>query len=86
MGGRHEQQRTDRDSYLDILYENIEDGKTHNFIIRSTLDTTPYDASSDMQYGLRVSKHFWTIQHYKEKPKITNLIKITQGIIPNINT
>jgi hypothetical protein len=48
----HEHQRSDRDTYVTINYENIEDGKSHNFtrIVTSRL-WTDYEFGSLMHYS-----------------------------------
>ncbi|XP_061178342.1 uncharacterized protein LOC133186981 [Saccostrea echinata] len=52
IGQMHEQQRTDRDQYIDILFNNIPQNGRHNFDISDTFDRTPYDVESIMQYPL----------------------------------
>ncbi|XP_010773118.1 low choriolytic enzyme-like, partial [Notothenia coriiceps] len=52
LGFHHEQVRSDRDSYVSILYQNIKPGQTHNFMKRKTNNLgTPYDFDSVMHYG-----------------------------------
>ncbi|XP_034053432.1 low choriolytic enzyme-like [Gymnodraco acuticeps] len=52
LGFHHEHVRSDRDSYISILYQNIEPGKTRNFMKRQTNNLgTPYDFDSVMHYG-----------------------------------
>ncbi|KAI9526579.1 hypothetical protein NQZ68_038292 [Dissostichus eleginoides] len=52
LGFHHEQVRSDRDSYVSILYQNIKPGQTHNFMKRQTNNLgTPYDFDSVMHYG-----------------------------------
>ncbi len=50
----HEQQRQDRDRYVELLFENIEKSQVSNFgaAILASADDGPYDYSSLMQYGL----------------------------------
>ncbi|KAK5935757.1 hypothetical protein CgunFtcFv8_021093 [Champsocephalus gunnari] len=52
LGFHHEQVRSDRDSFVSILYQNIKPGQTHNFMKRQTNNLgTPYDFDSVMHYG-----------------------------------
>ncbi|KAK8400274.1 hypothetical protein O3P69_003168 [Scylla paramamosain] len=55
MGFFHEQSRPDRDDYVVINYENIQDNRESNFNKYSTniinSHNIPYDYSSDMHYG-----------------------------------
>ncbi len=53
LGVWHEQSREDRDDYVTILYENIEDKKEGNFDqhITDGTDIGEYDYSSIMHYG-----------------------------------
>jgi hypothetical protein len=55
LGAHHEQSRTDRDKYIEIMYKNIAENNYHNFKKHSTTDKHAYDGSSDLQYSLRVS-------------------------------
>ncbi|XP_060780112.1 low choriolytic enzyme-like isoform X3 [Neoarius graeffei] len=51
LGFHHEQTRSDRDSYIVIVWENIEEDKKYNFNKTDTLNqNTPYDYNSVMQY------------------------------------
>ena len=56
IGQMHEQQRTDRDNYIEILYNNIPNYARNNFDISNTYDRTHYDVESIMQYPLTVSR------------------------------
>jgi hypothetical protein len=51
LGFVHEQSRTDRDTYVEIVWDNIIDEKEHNYEIRDTVNLTPYDFDSLMHYG-----------------------------------
>ncbi|XP_060936999.1 meprin A subunit beta-like [Limanda limanda] len=55
LGFWHEQSRYDRDEYITIVWENVEEGKEHNFLKHSANHTTtfgtPYDYASVMHYG-----------------------------------
>lgn len=56
IGFWHEQSRPDRDDYVKILEPNIEDGKLHNFKIRThEIDSqgSTYDYGSIMHYRLK---------------------------------
>ena len=59
IGFWHEQTRTDRDDYVIILFENIQDGKTSQFwkYGKEFIDSldVPYDYSSIMHYPENVS-------------------------------
>lgn len=55
IGQMHEQQRTDRDQYIEILSNNIPSNEMNNFDISNTHDRTQYDVESIMQYPLTVS-------------------------------
>ena len=56
LGMWHEQQRSNRDDYIDILTENILDNQHHNFNLRTTSDYGAYDFLSVMQYSSKA----WT--------------------------
>ncbi|XP_023682825.1 hatching enzyme 1.2-like [Paramormyrops kingsleyae] len=52
LGFHHEQNRSDRDQHVRILYQNILRGQEHNFRrIQTNNLGTPYDYNSVMQYG-----------------------------------
>ncbi|XP_048828113.1 hatching enzyme 1.2-like [Brienomyrus brachyistius] len=52
LGFHHEQNRSDRDRHVRILYENIIRGQEHNFNrVKTNNLKTPYDYNSIMQYG-----------------------------------
>jgi len=55
LGFWHEQSRTDRDKYVDIKFENIEDGICDNF----KMFADPIDDGMELPYDLR------SIMHYK---------------------
>ncbi|KAK3093961.1 hypothetical protein FSP39_022298 [Pinctada imbricata] len=53
IGMQHEHQRTDRDKYIEMLWDNIRQGKQNeNMKLEKTKDTNPYDIESLLQYGL----------------------------------
>ncbi|EDO36104.1 predicted protein, partial [Nematostella vectensis] len=55
MGFWHAQSRPDRNQYVEVMWENIQPGKEHNFNKYSHNDVDveelPYDTSSIMHYG-----------------------------------
>ncbi|XP_053276529.1 high choriolytic enzyme 1-like isoform X1 [Pleuronectes platessa] len=52
LGFNHEQTRSDRDGYVRINWENINQGMAYNFYKKETNNlNTPYDYSSIMHYG-----------------------------------
>ena len=61
LGSRHEQSRPDRDDYVTIHTGNIEADKKSNFnkYTSSSVSTynVPYDYTSIMHYGPKVSHH-----------------------------
>ena len=52
-GYKHEQSRKDRDNYVTINWNNIDDDKRHNFDRCNVCDNqdTPYDYGSVMHYS-----------------------------------
>ncbi|MEM7207129.1 MAG: M12 family metallopeptidase [Pseudomonadota bacterium] len=53
LGLYHEQTRSDRDSFVDIFWQNIRSGKEHNFEMQlsNATDLGEYDYGSIMHYG-----------------------------------
>ncbi|CAL8095331.1 unnamed protein product [Orchesella dallaii] len=57
IGFSHEHQRNDRDTYITIAYENVEEGKEHNFKLDREMGLEfstyemPYNYASVMHYG-----------------------------------
>lgn len=52
LGMWHEQSRVDRDQFVKIHWENILEGKEHNFEIQTnSISVGPYDLKSIMHYG-----------------------------------
>uniref|UniRef100_A0A3P8ZBV9 Metalloendopeptidase n=1 Tax=Esox lucius TaxID=8010 RepID=A0A3P8ZBV9_ESOLU len=55
LGLWHEQSRADRDDYVDIMWDRIEQGKEHNFLIHGETESSalnvPYDYGSVMHYS-----------------------------------
>ncbi|XP_062602969.1 zinc metalloproteinase nas-36-like [Saccostrea cucullata] len=53
IGQTHEQQRTDRDRYIEVYRDKIQSNSYFaNFAQKSSYDRTPYDAESILQYSL----------------------------------
>ena len=50
LGIWHEQSRGDRDSYIDILWENVQRNQRHNFEKAAEIQFGPYDYASIMHY------------------------------------
>ena len=58
VGFYHEQSRSDRDDYVEILTSNIPSNKLHNFRKANTKNMgVKYDYESVMHYGKNVSIH-----------------------------
>ncbi|XP_056418983.1 astacin-like metalloendopeptidase [Hyla sarda] len=74
IGFFHEHSRTDRDDYVDILWDNIEPDATSNFDINdgNTLDL-PYDYTSLMHYPMYT---------YSIRPNLPTLVPKPDPIIP----
>ncbi|MEL6256282.1 MAG: zinc-dependent metalloprotease [Bacteroidota bacterium] len=53
LGFWHEHQRPDRDEFIDINFDNIQNDFKHNFTIRNGDIITPYDFTSIMHYSPR---------------------------------
>ena len=50
LGMWHEQQRADRDAYVDVILDNVQDDQRFNFTIKSTTNYSQYDFLSVMHY------------------------------------
>ena len=72
IGLFHMQSRPDRDNYVQIHFDNIQDGKEHNFNKCESCLTydVPYDAKSFMHY-----KYYYFAKDYS-KPTISSLVSI----------
>ncbi|MGH1543773.1 MAG: M12 family metallopeptidase [Arenicella sp.] len=57
LGLSHEQSRSNRDSFVTVLFDNIIAGREGNFAIRNTVSFGAYDFDSVMHYG----KNFFSI-------------------------
>lgn len=55
IGQMHEQSRNDRDNYVTMLWNNIQEGHDNiNMAKTQTFDNNPYDYESVLQYSLTV--------------------------------
>ncbi|CAC5390031.1 unnamed protein product [Mytilus coruscus] len=52
LGAQHEQSRPDRDSYLNIQWQQIKKKQKHNFDLRNVSTDVSYDVSSVLQYSV----------------------------------
>ena len=52
LGMWHEQQRSDRDDHISILFDNIKDDQRYNFYTHTTSNIADYDFMSVMHYSL----------------------------------
>ncbi|XP_063448281.1 protein SpAN-like [Mytilus trossulus] len=52
VGAVHEMSRHDRDNYMTVVMENIEEGQDTNFELSYTKDISPFDPASDLMYGI----------------------------------
>ena len=59
MGQMHEQSRSDRDTYIDVFYDNA--GNNNSVKKSNTMDLNPYDLESVMHYSLYVSDFVSTL-------------------------
>ena len=64
LGFDHEQCRSDRDNYVIVNFDNMKSGKSQ-FYKTNTLDRTPYDYESIMQYGLEVRMSISTLHQLR---------------------
>lgn len=72
----HEHTRPDRDDYITVLYENIDDAKESNFDIHPESLTYgyAYDYGSVMHYGPEVSLNLPLFYFLSKKKKNTDHI------------
>lgn len=73
-GAFHEQARSDRDSFVTILTQNVEANRGHNFEKRDGVDIGAYDIGSIM--------HYWATAFGRDGPNNTTLTTI-QPVNPN---
>ncbi|XP_071157171.1 uncharacterized protein [Mytilus edulis] len=52
IGSWHEQSRQDRNNYMTVDMDNIQDGRGANFYIRQTSIDSPFDPASNVMYGI----------------------------------
>ena len=88
VGLLHEHVRSDRDAYIEVLWENIEPGKDHNFIqqLNFSNDLSEYDYQSIMHYGERFfSKNGQpTLQPLANDVRIGQRETLSQGDIQTV--
>ena len=78
LGLSHEQSRSDRDQYVTILFNNIQQGREHNFNIRNnSINHTQYDFESVMHYGKTAfSIDSATLNTIEPKPAYSSFLNI----------
>lgn len=81
VGLLHEHSRKDRDPFIEVLHENIEDGQKHNFDIRGGGERfTEYDCASVMHYATDAfSKGGPTIRSIHENCTIGTGDELSEG-------
>ncbi|XP_071178786.1 blastula protease 10-like isoform X2 [Mytilus edulis] len=53
VGAKHEMSRLDRDNYMTVVFDNIEEGTDNfNFQLANTSDIYPFDPASDLMYDI----------------------------------
>jgi len=69
LGWLHEQSRADRDKYIKVHWDNIDESKKHNFRKCDSCDAQgqPYDTTSVMQYAT------WAFATNRNKPSMTKI-------------
>ncbi|XP_070763175.1 low choriolytic enzyme-like [Enoplosus armatus] len=89
LGFHHEHVRSDRDTYVSILTQNIQPGKEHNFVKVPTNNLgTPYDFNSVMQYSnFAFSKNRQPTIVSKKNPKLSfgNAEQMSANDIARVN-
>jgi hypothetical protein len=85
LGLVHEQQRSDRDSYVTILTNNIAAGQEGNFIeLPNSKNETPYDFLSIMEYSrndLSVNPSLDTIEPLPAYTNFINLMGVADPVL-----
>ena len=75
IGLVHEMERADRDFYIDVHFENMNEASARNFYTTKqknmtyNLYGTPYNYKSIMHYPPKVTYNYRSIMHYP--PKVT---------------
>ncbi|MBK6877746.1 MAG: hypothetical protein IPG99_15155 [Ignavibacteria bacterium] len=76
IGLDHEQQRSDRDKYVEVIEENISPGMKGNFKIpKRSITFGEYDYRSFMHYGAYTKAKPWHYQ-WRKKPNILRTVII----------
>lgn len=89
LGGHHEHTRPDRDSFVRVNFENIQQGTVNNFIISATAQGVgPYDYNSIMHYPRTgfSSNGQDTITPLNPSAVIGQRTRLTNGDIQTFNT
>jgi hypothetical protein len=95
IGLWHEHSRVDRDIYVNILYENIEEDKLHNFYtyVEQFLDGAEFTNDLDFNSIMMYSSFAFSVSKYNDKPTIvkkdgstfeTNRTHLSQGDIQGV--
>ncbi|XP_053737719.1 meprin A subunit beta-like isoform X2 [Synchiropus splendidus] len=84
LGFYHEQSRPDRDDFVTIVFENILEGRSHNFDIAAASSTqgVPYDYWSVMHYGKNAFSNGNGSTIITEDPKYQDVIGQRQAMSP----
>ncbi|XP_068229046.1 blastula protease 10-like [Palaemon carinicauda] len=81
MGFFHEQSRSDRDDYISIIWDNVQDSKKNNFQKHTDNSySTKYDFNSNMHYGPDYFSTNGKITMSTKNPLAQELIGNSQGL------
>lgn len=71
IGQRHEHTRSDRDRYVQIRWDRIDQKDQYNYHRRLTYNRNPYDIGSIMQYVSILLQDYFFVLHSNIKVIIT---------------